>query len=71
MEKVAYDLVWDPTILGVFFRPEVHEVQLNTPKFHLGCLEVLGLVGVGFHSYRIPNQFILVGLEELNQAIRE
>ena len=69
--NVAYDLVRDPTVLGVLFRPEVHKIQFDPPKFHLGRLEVFRLVGVGFHSYRVPDGFIFVGLEKLGKAIRE
>jgi hypothetical protein len=70
-ESAAHDLVWDPAFFGVFFCPEVHEIQFNIPKFHLRRFEMLGLVGVGFHNYRILNEFVLVGLEKLSQAIRE
>ena len=71
VEVVAYDLVRDPTVLGVFFGPEVYKIQFDIPKFHLGRFEVLGLVGVSFHSYWVLDNFVLVGLEKLSQAIRE
>jgi len=71
LEDVAYDLVRDPAVLGVFFCPEVHKIQLNTPKFHLGCLKVLGLVWIGFHGYRISDELVSVGLEIFGQAVCE
>jgi len=70
-ENVAYDLIRDPAVLGVFFCPEIHKIQFNIPKFHFCRLEMLGLVGVSLHSYRVLNEFILVGSEELSQAVRE
>lgn len=68
---VSYDLVRDPAVLRVFFCPEVHKIQFGIPKFYLGCLKVLRLIRIRFHSYWVPDNFILVGLEELNQAICE
>ena len=70
-ENVAYDLVRDPTVLGVFFCPEVDKIQFNIPELHLGCRKMLGLVGVSFHGYRIFDELILVGFEKFGQAIRE
>jgi hypothetical protein len=60
MGSVAYDLIRNPTVLSILFCPEVHKIQFDAPKFHLGRLEVFGLVGVSFHSYRVPDGFILV-----------
>lgn len=69
--SAAYDLVWDPAIFGVFFCPEIHEIQFDTPELHLCRLEMLRLIRIGFDSYRIFDRLRPVRSEKFCQTICE